>query len=258
MITVNLQGGLGNQLFQIATAEALARENNDVAIFNLNTCSTNLQGNKAEKYKTTLYKNLNTLPAINDNIFLTYNETTYTYTPIPYQNNIVLNGYFQSEKYFKNHREHIIGLLQFNSEIINNVKLFLNSISNRCKVSLHVRRGDYLHLNHIYKIQTLDYYNKAMSYFKDCDFIIVSDDINWVKNNIKGSNIYYSEASDDLFDLALMSNCDHHIISNSTFAWWGAWLNVNENKTIICPTKWFEEASGLDEKDIICQTWITL
>jgi hypothetical protein len=97
-----------------------------------------------------------------------------------------------------------------------------------------------------------------MSYFKDCDFIIVSDDINWVKNNIKGSNIYYSEASDDLFDLALMSNCDHHIISNSTFAWWGAWLNVNENKTIICPTKWFEEASGLDEKDIICQTWITL
>jgi hypothetical protein len=89
-------------------------------------------------------------------------------------------------------------------------------------------------------------------------FIVFSDDEKWIKENIKGKNIIYIQRNHDYIDLYLMSQCNHNIIANSTFSWWGAWLNNNQNKKVVAPTKWFGVNKKLDTKDLIPETWIKI
>jgi hypothetical protein len=92
----------------------------------------------------------------------------------------------------------------------------------------------------------------------DVDFIFVSDDMNWVKENFKGNNIFYSDNSEEILDLTLMSICDNNIIANSSFSWWGAFLNENPNKKVIAPSKWFGPEGPSDTQDIYPTEWITI
>ena len=89
-------------------------------------------------------------------------------------------------------------------------------------------------------------------------FLVFSDDIEWCKNNITGDNIVYIDSEIDYIDLYLMARCDNNIIANSSFSWWGAWLNKNENKKVVAPTLWFGQVVGEDTNDIIPENWIKI
>jgi len=249
-------GGLGNQMFQIAAAHALAVLNNDQSCFDFDSCYTPLQGNPSNHYTNTIFKKIN--KKCNELLNKQYYEKSFSYSEIPYENNLTLNGYFQSEKYFIDVKEDIIKLFNisdYEKDIVNEV-LSLNEI--KIKTSVHIRRGDYLKFSEIHKTCSIEYYEKAMSMFSGTTFILISDDINWVKQNFVGENIIYSPFNDEIMDLTLMTMCDNNIIANSTFSWWGAYLNKNENKKIIAPKKWFSDMSTNDESDIIPNEWIKI
>ena len=147
---------------------------------------------------------------------------------------MLLNGYFPSELYFKNHKNFIKKL--FNVDTSYNK---FNEIDLSKSVCIHVRRGDYKLYNQIFHLLDIDYYNRSMEYFgKNFNFVFISDDMGWVKENFKGDNIYYSELNDDIGDFTLMTLCKHNIVANSTFSWWGAYLNKNNDNVTIRPKKW--------------------
>lgn len=250
-----LMGGLGNQMFQIAAATSLAIDNNDEAIFNFNACYTPLQGNPSNKYKDTLFKNIKK----SDVLYYDYihEEKSHKYEPIQYKKNILLKGYFQSEKYFVNNKKTIINLFNIEEKTENFLYEKYN-FSNYKYVSVHIRRGDYLKFSNIHPTCSIDYYLKAMQHFDNYKFLFVSDDIAWVKENFKNNNYIFSEETDEINDLILLTLCDHNIIANSTFSWWGAYLNKKSDKIIIRPNKFFGNDGPKDENDICPDEWIKI
>ena len=111
---------------------------------------------------------------------------------------------------------------------------------------------------HIHPTCTLEYYHKAIDFFKEYEFLFVSDDIEWVKQNFKNENFKFSSEINEIDDFSLLSLCDHHIIANSTFSWWAAYLNNKENKKIICPEKFFGLGGPQDQQDIYPKEWIKI
>lgn len=222
-ITVKMQGRLGNNLFQFAAAYALALRNNDRLIN---------------------FEHVENYPI--------YKEPCFEYKEIPYQKDIFLSGYFQSEKYF----------IDFKDEVITTIKeqLGFNISKPNNKISIHIRRGDYVG-NECHPHITLEYINSAINYFKelgynDKDFIVFTDDVRWCRVNLPYPISINRTAREDM---ELMSCCEHNIIANSSFSWWGAWLNQNPNKIVIAPKIWFGgRKANLNTKDLYCKTWIVL
>lgn len=229
-------GRLGNQLFQIATCIGVAEKTNDKYIFP----------------KWEYEKNFCLHNCYSDSIKVnnSYAEPYFHYKEIKTQPGQVtdLVGYWQSYKYFNNCQELILGLLTPKTGF---------SIKYNC-TSIHVRRGDYTKLTKEYEQLNMDYYNKAMKAVNSKNYIVVSDDINYCKSIFKGDNISFSEYKNPIDDLGLMISCEHNIIANSTFSWWGAYLNKNPSKIIIAPNKWFGPALNHDTKDLIPNSWIKL
>jgi len=255
MITCRLKGGLGNQMFQIATTYTLALKNNDSCCFNFNHCHTPLQGNSSNKYKDSILSKVNNSDIIIERVG--YTEPKFSYDELPYANGLVLDGYFQSEKYFKEYRNEIIDLFPINTK---NVINFINGINleNKQITSVHIRRGDYLSNPEIHSPCSIEYYNKSIKYIGSSIFIFISDDIEWVKENFISDNFYYSPFNDELDDLALMVSSDNNIIANSSFSWWGAWLNRNNKKKVIAPKQWFGPLGSKEIYDIIPENWIKI
>ena len=231
MITVTLHSGLGNQMFMVAATIGLAKKHNTIAKFQ----------DPLSNFKKYLY-NLNPLTHL-DTISIGYRERSHNYNEIPFTENMQLNGYFQSEKYFKHCRNDIIKLFGTNESKIN-------------KTSIHIRRGDYLDNPNDFPTLPLNYYTSNMTVNKE--YLLFSDDIPWCKEAFKNyNNIEYSTNKTALEDIKLMSRCEHNIIANSTFSWWGAWLNQNPNKIIIAPKLWFGPGlKHVNTKDIIPNEWI--
>ena len=134
------------------------------------------------------------------------------------------------------------------------------SILNENTVSLHVRRGDYINKENYHPLQTIDYYKNAYDIINEnsINVLILSDDVNWCKKNIKFNNISYIENETNIIDLYIMSLCKHNIIANSSFSWWGAWLNENKNKKVICPINWFGEKTNIYTGDITPEKWLKI
>jgi len=174
---------------------------------------------------------------------MTYNESKHNYQEIPFTDNMELNGYFQTEKYFINARQEIL-------EKFGTTKTLIN------KTSIHIRRGDYLLYPTKHPLPPFEYYTNNINTNKE--YIIFSDDIPWCKQAFKNyNNIEYSENKSELEDLELMMRCKNNIIANSSFSWWGAWLNQNENKIVITPKVWFgPDNSHLNSSDLILENWI--
>jgi len=257
MITANIQGGLGNQLFIVSTCLAYAIDNNLKLILKKikksNSCF------KARSvYWDTVFYNIKTVTKLTHK-FTIYKELEFTYKKIKSQKNIKLIGYFQSFKYFNHHFNYILNILEPKEEYILYIKNKYKDIYYHPQsVAIHVRRGDYLKLKHIYNMLDLNYYSKAITHFdnKKSLFIIFSDNIEWCKNNIKFKNIFFIENEKDYIELYLMSICKHNIIANSTFSWWGAYLNKNENKKVIAPKKYF--VNNTNNKDLYPPEWILI
>lgn len=269
MVTCKLMGGLCNQLFQIAATHALALRNNDISVFDLNNCYTPNQGYTSIKYKDSIFSKINNVDLgsdfINrmmyDELNKIYNEPNFSYTNIDYIEGMCLVGYFQSEKYFIDFKEEIINLFTISDEDKIKIKKFFSwyRLLDKPITSVHIRRGDYLKHPNFHPVCSVEYFNKAIKEIGDSYFVFVSDDMNWVKKTFNGNNNYvYSEFNDEILDLTLMVLCDNNIISNSSFSWWGAYLNPNTDKKIIAPKKWFGIEGPKDTQDLIPSNWITI
>lgn len=203
---------------------------------------------------------------------LRYNEPHFHFDPNFFKlpDNTHLIGFWQSEKYFKNIKSTIYEDFDFNKvkNISGSNSAYLRKINETNSVSIHVRRGDYVtnsEYNKIHGTTNENYYKSAVEHiYKNLDsphFYIFSDDINWVKENLEFPGSYqYIEANTGrsaIFDMWLMSTCKHNIIANSSFSWWAAWLNSNENKMVIAPSKWFQSIEH-DTSDVIPPHWIKI
>jgi hypothetical protein len=175
--------------------------------------------------------------------------------------NVDIAGYLQTEKYFKHIEDEIRELYTFDENIqMEADKLFPKLDAET--VAIHVRRGDYVDNQLYHPLCTPEYYQAATSEFADKDyyFIIFSDDIKYCKELFgEQENILYLPNTDPFIDLCLMSMCDHNIIANSSFSWWAAWLNKNNNKRVIAPKQWFGPAYAYHiADDLYCKNWIIL
>ena len=178
-----------------------------------------------------------------------------------------LVGYWQSEKYFRDAADTIRRDFAFKLPLAGLNAELAGQIAQANAVSLHVRRGDYVsnHKTHAtHGACSLDYYRAAIQYVSDRVeqpyFFIFSDDIAWVKENLRMDMphryIDHNQGAESYNDMRLMSLCRHHIIANSSFSWWGAWLNMGANKIVVAPEKWF--ANGKDAVDLFPHGWVTL
>ena len=180
---------------------------------------------------------------------------------------IKVNNFYQSEKYFKD----INGIIRKEFTLKNPLTLRAQEVSKEISntkksVSLHIRRGDYISdkkTNTYHGTCDTTYYKKAIDYIhqnlESPTFFIFSDDIRWVKENLKLENAVYvsNPKIKDYEELILMSMCSHNIIANSSFSWWGAWLNQNPNKIVIGPKQWLTHKTA-DELDILPAEWIQI
>lgn len=178
-----------------------------------------------------------------------------------------LDGYWQSEKYFRDVASVIRADFTFKTPLTNQNAENAEYIAQRNSVSLHIRRGDYAtnpNTNATHGLCSLDYYRMAIEYvaarIESPYFFIFSDDIAWVKENLK-INVHcqyidHNHGIESYNDMRLMSLCQHHIIANSSFSWWGAWLNPSPHKIVVAPQKWF--ANKNDVKDLFPQGWVPL
>lgn len=251
MIQINPKGGLGNMLFQIAAGYTLAYKlGADWAVIRP---VTNVHGDMYNKYKNNI---LNKVPFIDTWYnFPIYEEPSFSYNSLPLNKNITLDGHFQSEKYFSHYRALILNLFIQQGSEFSEAKTQYKTYTSSPTVSLHVRRGDYLKHPNTHPQLSLDYYNSALDKFPGCNVLVFSDDIGWCKDHLNRSNTYFIEGNTDVIDLYLMSLCDNNIITNSTFSWWGAWLNQNSNKKVIAPDKWFGPSINHNTKDLIPELW---
>ena len=262
MIYCNLKGALGNMMFQVAAVTAIAKKNNTTASFPnldrhlrfLNVDKVHLPSlSHAEEYRF-LFSDLTTespratLPLI---------KFPFHFEMKDVPKECWVDGFFQSEKYFVENRDFILKMFSPTKEINN----FLNNYSAiLCKrtVSLHVRRGDYLKFSHIHPVLPMSYYQKALETIPPFDKCLVfSDDIAWCKKNFLGEKFVFIDDK-DYYELFLMSRCDHHIVANSSFSWWGAWLNKNPNKVVIANKTLVTEAAEIDIKDRNPEDWVIL
>jgi len=235
--------GCGNVMFQIASIYGLAWDNNYVATFpTINTF-----------YEILKHKNFN-----NDNIYRKVNTFNINiknkisigqgYHKVILKNNLNIESYFNCYKYFHKYRDRILDLFSIDSKSINYINNKYNFINeSKINISLHIRRGDFVLISDTWNKEYLlndDYYYNSLKYIdkiikEDYNLLVFSDDINYCKEKLnfaaKNRNIIYIENNLDYIDLWLMSLCDHNIINKSTFSWWSAYLNNNNNKIIIAP-----------------------
>ncbi len=229
-------GRMGNTLFQAAATIATALKNNDDYIF---------PDNWKDKEHFNIPDDKFTDGAIHCS--KTYVEPFFHYASIPYQSNLNLSGFYQSELYFKEYEMEIRHSFEYKQYFPENTGV----------TSIHVRRGDYATLGNSYYIDLANtsYYESAMNIIKaDCYFVF-SDDINWCKNIFKGNKFVFIEGNEPHIDMALLSSCENNIIANSSYSWWAAYLNKNNNKKIIAPQNWFGPRLPHNTKDLYPKQW---
>jgi hypothetical protein len=269
LVLVMLQGGLGNQLFQYATGRALALRYGSP--LKLNT--TRLNRGRARPYRLDAYRiaaSVATSHEIDTFAGPTYVEPHHHFDPriLDQAPPIHIVGYWQSERYFK----HISQTIRREFTPIHCIDLEnahkLEEISSSTSVAVHVRRGDYVTnptTTAYHGVLSLNYYRQAMHYIlarvPEAVFYIFSDDHRFAAQNINYNcpvvHVTNNAPDQDVRDLQLMSAARHHIIANSSFSWWGAWLSNSEGQIVVAPTPWFRSQKN-NTKDILPAGWETL
>lgn len=264
MVYIELNGRIGNNLFQIAAGASYAKK------YNLDFCAVCHDGyflpnpdncytkDYIKQFKSNILQDIPIKEGrpIEDCYY--FYEKDGFYRPIPYHENILLYGVFHSYKYFdENLVQQLFKIRDPEKEYIYNK---YGHLLEAGITSIHVRRGDYYSQPHKYPIATMRYFKEAIKRVgKDEKFLIISDDIDWCKKNFIGDNFYFSDYEKPLIDLYIQTLCTNNIISNSTFSWWGAYLNQNVGKKIICPTPWFGRYfKNVSTDDLIPQNWIKI
>jgi len=291
MIISKLIGGLGNQLFQYAAGKSLSLKHGVDFKVDVTALNEDTKGNYTQRYyelsifetnikvatqhdvevfkKSVDIKLIRYLqrkfPSLFTSLIANESGSQFHVEFFNYPRNTYLNGFWQSEKYFLQYEQDIRNDFVFNKNIIDNNKATKELISNTQSVSLHVRRGDYVtnkNAQNFHGLCSLAYYEKAVKYLnsqiQNIELFVFSDDIEWCKQNFKFNNpIHFIETNNAASDLYLMTQCKHNIIANSSFSWWGAWLNNHHNKVVVAPFPWFADKS-INSKDILPEKWVKI
>lgn len=284
MIVIKVQGGLGNQMFQYALGYKLTLLGKTVKY---DISSYIMKGQFSRKLELSLFdlklpiateKELIHMGCGNSiwgkicrkggwgkNRIYTEDIDKGYQSSLFLMDDIYLAGYWQSEKYFKDIRTEILNIYKVPDSFYRENKDLLTEIEQTNSVSLHIRRGDYLSDQNkkVYGgICTRHYYERALEIvrqkLKDIRIYIFTDDPEWVKMNFAGKDAVVVEENvkkNNAFDLFLMSKCKANIIANSSFSWWGAWLNQNTDKIVVSPVKWF---NNHDIAEAVCEGWFTV
>jgi hypothetical protein len=291
MIVVELQGGMGNQMFQYAVARHLSiihqsqlmldvhylndhrqrkdftKRHFDLDVFNITPLIAPLA--IAKKYgqrKGFIQKIIKRLVKQVPLQLITEKKFGFDAAVLSLPDNIYLNGYWQSEKYFIAIKDIILKDFTFKSAPAIQIQQLQAEIKKSNAVCVHVRRGDFVKVT-LHGTLGMEYYGKAAALLNqkinNPVYYIFSDDISWCRQNIifPGNTVFYvgdefaGEKSTGHF--SSMIACSYFIIPNSSFAWWAAWLNTNPEKIVIAPKVWFHNSS-LDTKDLLPSNWITL
>ncbi|PWG82177.1 alpha-1,2-fucosyltransferase [Pararcticibacter amylolyticus] len=286
MIIPVITSGLGNQLFQYALAKQLSVLNNTQLYFDLRFYQTEYARETQRTFKldkfNIQYSELNrpleygiklTRAFPNRNVPLLFSyvrEKHFHFDPDILELRspcIFLMGYWQSEKYFHQAADQVRKELSFKNEpceVFFRIKEQIINANN--PVSLHIRRGDYVHhpvFSETFGFIGTDYYRMAISRMNsmvgECDFFIFTDDREWVEKEfpLPGNATYVTCTGPDadIDDLHLMTLCNHHIIANSSYSWWGAWLGNNADKCVIAPKHWYKNQPDWDIKDLVPDGW---
>lgn len=289
MNIIRFKGGLGNQMFQFAFYQSLIAQGHEVKGY-LGYYEKGADGNpyvlekvfpnvivdqcteeQYQKYnnryrretKTHIGCYLNTHVKPFRSVWMEDEDGVFD-SEVYKRKNCVFNGYWQSEKYFQNIETIIREKYTF---CVQNPQLLelADKIQKEKRVAVHIRRGDYLselNVKTLGNICNKEYYSKAMEIMSqkvaDPKYAFFSDDMEWVKNELRFEDAIYINKKDfeeyeDWYDMYLMSKCSHNIIANSSFSWWGAWLNHNPDKIVIAPSRWLNDGQT---KDIWCKDWI--
>jgi hypothetical protein len=279
---LGLSGRLGNQMFQYAALRGIAANRGfDWVMPPAGINSVDEYGHQNNyclfetfKMGSVQKKNIGYLPESQWIIWREFHFNKELFDKCP--DNINLDGYFQTEKYFKHIEDVIRSDFQFQDSIYDPCKEMIDSFGSGRKIFLHVRRGDpnlcwsYVNLQQAHPLQTWEYYDEALSHFPDdIPVIVLSDVIDWCKEQdyFKSDRFIFSEEMDTFsdgqripwVDLCLMSLCTDAIIANSSFSWWGAWMINNPDKKVIAPKKWFgSQYDHYDMSDLIPSGWIKI
>lgn len=275
-LEIKFKGGLGNQLFQYAMARSLCIENN-IACLLLNTESYNRESlNRTFALAKLQIKGTIITSNSVKKIFRQQTKLNKIFTAFRLHKDIVnddfsiqqlknktgfltsVSGYWQSDLYFNNIRK--ILLKEFTPV---HLPVLPDWLVEKNTVALHVRRTDYL-TEKRYGFLGENYYKEAMAIINekiaDPLFVFFSDDIAWCKETFKNGKIIFCAEenwTEDYLQLHLVSRCAHQVIANSSFSWWGAWLNTNPNKIVIRPGKPFKE-EGLLYECHYPEEWVTV
>jgi len=294
MIITRLTGGLGNQLFQYAAARRLAlvrdaelkldvtwlgsaklRTVRDYALASFDVPQTFAAQKDIEKFTK---PNIGTL----SRLFLRslrkgmqlpksyIKEAHYHFDPsiLELPDGVYLDGYWQSERYFADAANVIRAELTINKPMEGRNLELIEQINSCNAVSVHVRRGDYVsdkHTADYHGVCSLDYYHKAIQHIADAIenpvLFMFSDDPDWVRSNLSApypmTIVDHNGHERCVEDLRLMSACRHHILANSSFSWWGAWLNQRFGKIVVAPQRWFNNHDA-DTRDLCPAEWVRL
>lgn len=282
MIIVKLQGRLGNQMFQYALAKSLEKSGKKVKIDSsqliydnnkneLNIFPIDIEEATEEEVahygdcnKQFIHKVLRHTVGYKKSHYL---EKGMEFHPEVFElDEKYLDGYWQTEKYFHNIEAEIRDIFRFPKDSEERNLRIREEMKKHCSVSVHIRRGDYQSK----EVQRLygnpcneEYYRKAVEYFREKyenpHFFVFTNDKEWVKEQFAGIGdmifVDWNDGSNSYRDMQLMSLCKHNIIANSSFSWWGAWLNQNPEKTVIAPKVWFEK---IPTPDVWCEGWVRI
>ena len=295
MIICNIQGGLGNQMFQYALGRSISLECKIEVRFcidsidhyqshngfelhrafgiNVRMASTNelkqvLSFGRSHPYlRRALARE--ELATFRGSRFILDSESGYDSSLMDSLGcDAYLHGYWQSERYFLKHANQIREDFSFVRPLDNKNAALLNQIQAGNAVSIHIRRGDYISNPKalaIHGVCGLEYYRRSIEFIesqvKNLHFFVFTDDVKWVKQELlnhypKMTVVDHNLGVDSYRDMQLMSACSHHIIANSSFSWWGAWLNSSTTKIVIAPKHWF--ANGREAYDLIPDSWVRI
>jgi hypothetical protein len=289
MLIVEILGGLGNQLFQYSFGRQLAKrhnkklklditgfENYHLHQFSLN--HFNIDADFATKEEIKEFKPIDQrllckwIFSLKRRAGMTriFKEAGFHFQPeaLHFPNTGYITGYWQSEKYFKDYEALIRNDLRFKTAPDSQNQEWSRIILNENSISLHIRRGDYItdpKAKQVHGFCDLDYYYRSIARInqeiKNPFFFIFSDDPEWVKENLQIAHphlfVSNNDSTKNYEDMRLMSICKHNIIANSSFSWWGAWLNSHPGKMVIAPQKWFN-TKDRNANDLVPDEWIKL
>lgn len=290
MIISRITSGIGNQLFQYALAKSLALRNNTSLYLDLSYYKQLYETDTPRVFKlhhfNIDYSVLNTSPYLYVSkstkmlpnrtlkpLFEFVKEKQFHFDPSVLRARarfVTLDGFWQSERYFGDHNDAIRRELTFKRETGPTFASYKAAIERAdTPISLHIRRGDYVNhpeFSKTFGFVGLDYYQAAIALFTErfptATYFIFSDDADWVRQNLRleADHVFVTNTGPDadLDDLQLMSLCKHHIIANSSFSWWGAWLNADKNKVVVAPNQWFRNKPDWNTDDLVPANWLRL